>query len=555
MLRFGLSFLLSIALLSAAETADLAVYGGTAGGVATAVAAAREGLDVILLEPRDHLGGMLTGGLSQSDIGKREVIGGLALEYFWRVGQVYQVSRQRNEVAWNFEPHVGEEVLREMLREAGVRVLYRHRVREKGGVQKDGLRIVSITTEDGTELRAKVFADCSYEGDVMAQAGVSYTWGRESTEEYGESLAGVRNRTPKHQWLVDVSPYDADGKLLPEISPLPKGEPGAADKRVQAYNFRIIATNVPGNRLPWPKPEGYDPQRYTLLARLIEAIVEKTGQVPVMQQVLKVDHIPGGKVDINNQGAFSTDYIGGSWDYPDGSYARKAKIWQAHVDYVQGLFYFLANDPAVPKPLRDEISNWGLPRDEYTDLDHWPHQLYIREARRIVGDFVMTQKDLQTELTKRDAIGMGSYNSDSHNLHRFVNERGFVENEGDMQVPVTPYQMPYRVMLPKKTEAENLLVPVAFSASHVAYSSLRMEPQYMILGHAAGVAAALAASKGIAVQEVDVDALQRKLREQGAIFEYVPSPQSRIIRQFRSRFCGASEPMHGFEAGETLRCN
>jgi hypothetical protein len=225
------------------------------------------------------------------------------------------------------------------------------------------------------------------------------------------------------------------------------------------------------------------------------------------------------------------------------------------VDYVQGLFYFLANDPAVPKSLRDEVSNWGLPRDEYVDLNHWPHQLYIREARRMVGDFVMTQKDLQTELTKPDAIGMGSYNSDSHNLHRFVNERGFVENEGDMQVPVTPYQMPFRVMLPKKAEATNLLVPVAFSASHVAYSSLRMEPQYMILGHAAGVAAALASASGRAVQDVDVEELQTKLREQGAMFEYEPSPQSRVIRSFRSRFCGSWEPRHGFEAGETLRCN
>jgi hypothetical protein len=551
------SLLLSLFLLQsihAAETADLVVYGGTAGGAATALAAAREGLAVILLEPRDHLGGMLTGGLSESDIGKREVLGGLALEYFWRVGQVYQVRRQRNEVAWNFEPHVGEQVLREMLQQAGVRVLYRQRLRESGGVRKQGLRVETLTTEDGSEFQAKIFADCSYEGDLMAQAGVSYAWGRESTEEYGESLAGVRDRTPKHQWLVDVSPYGPDGKLLPEVSALSKGEPGAADKRVQAYNFRIIATNEPGNRLPWPKPAGYDPDRYALFARLIEATVEKTGEVPVMQQVLKVDHIPGGKVDINNQGAFSTDYIGGSWDYPEGSYARKAEIWQAHVDYVQGLFYFLANDPAVPKSLRDEITNWGLPRDEFVDTGHWPNQLYIREARRMVGDFVMTQKDLQSELTKQDAVGMGSYNSDSHNLHRFVNERGFVENEGDMQVPVTPYQMPYRVMLPKASEAENLLVPVAFSASHVAYSSLRMEPQYMILGHAAGVAAALAASGSTSVQDVSIRNLRDKLAEQGAMFEYRPSPQSLVIRKFQQTFCGSWQALHGFEAGETLLC-
>ena len=509
-------------LLGATEHFDLVVYGGTAGGVMTAVSGAREGLKVVLLEPGSHLGGMTTGGLSRTDFGKKEVIGGMALEFYWRVGRRYEIGRFAQEVAWYYEPHVGESVLEEMLQEAGVTVRKGKRLREKTGVRKTGTSIQSLSTEDGTEYTGSVFADCTYEGDLMAQAKVDYTWGRESIAQYGESLAGVRDRTPKHQFLVRVSPIDADGKLLPEVSPAStKGEVGQADKKVQAYNFRMILSNVRSNQVPFPKPEGYSPQRYELLARLLAA----TEPPPRMQNVTLIAPIPNGKADINNQGAFSTDYIGKNWDYPEGNYATRAKIWKDHVDYTKGYFYFLAHDPRVPKSLQAEVNQWGLAKDEFLDTDHWPHQLYVREARRMVGEYVMVQKDLQTELRKPDAIGMGSYNSDSHNIQRLATADGAVENEGDMQVPVTPYQIPFRVLLPKRKDATNLLVPVCFSASHVAYSSLRMEPQYMILGHAAGLAAAMAVKKKSALQDVDVPELLLKLRHQGMISEYEPSKQ------------------------------
>ena len=510
------------ALLAQPQSYDLVVYGGTAGGVITAVAGAREGLKVVLLEPGAHLGGMATGGLSRTDFGKKEVLGGYALEFYWRVGRKYEIQRFAQDVAWFYEPKVGEQVFREMLDQAGVKVLLHHRLREKTGVEKTGTQVTAITTENGAKFTGRIFADCSYEGDLMAQAKIAYTLGRESSAQYGESLAGVRDRTPFHQFMVQISPYDSNGKLLPEVDPGPRGAPGSADKKVQAYNFRMIFSEDPANQVPFPKPPNYDPKRYELLARLIEANTKRLGRAPVMHEVCLIARIPNKKADINNQGAFSTDYIGRDWLYPDGDYATRAKIWQDHVDYVKGFFYFLAHDPRVPASLQKEVNAWGLAKDEYTDTGNWPHQLYIREARRMVGETVVIQQDVQTDLKKPDVIGMGSYNSDSHNIQRIVNEQGFVENEGDMQVAVNPYQIPYRVMVPKRDQATNVLVPVCFSASHVAYSSLRMEPQYMIIGQAAGVAASLAIKSSKPVQDISVPDLQSKLKSQGAVFEWVP---------------------------------
>ena len=510
------------AMLAQSQSYDLVVYGGTAGGVITAVAGAREGLKVVLLEPGAHLGGMATGGLSRTDFGKKEVLGGYALEFYWRVGRKYEIQRFAQDVAWFYEPKIGEQVFREMLDQAGVKVLLHHRLREKNGVDKVGTAVTSITTENGVKFAGRIFADCSYEGDLMAQSKIAYTIGRESTAEYGESLAGVRDRTPYHQFMVQIKPYDDNGKLLPEVDPGPRGAPGSADKKVQAYNFRMIFSEDPANQVPFPKPPNYDPKRYELMARLLDANTKRLGRAPLMHEVCLIARIPNKKADINNQGAFSTDYIGRDWEYPDGDYAKRAKIWQDHVDYVKGFFYFLAHDPRVPSSLQKEVNSWGLAKDEYTDTANWPHQLYIREARRMIGETVVIQKDVQTDLKKPDVIGMGSYNSDSHNIQRIVNEQGFVENEGDMQVAVNPYQIPYRVMVPKRDQATNVLVPVCFSASHVAYSSLRMEPQYMIIGQAAGVAASLAIKSNKPVQDISVPDLQSKLKTQGAVFEWVP---------------------------------
>jgi len=537
-MRATLTWLLFVALASLAsaqEAYDFVVYGGTAGGVATAVAGARHGLRTALLEPGRHLGGMVSGGLSGTDVGRREVIGGIALEFYWRAGRHYQMDRHLHDLAWNPEPGVAEAILRRMLDEAKVTVLLEHRLRENQGVVKQDARVVEIRTENGRTFRGKVFADASYEGDLMAQAKVSYAVGREGMAQYGESLAGIRAFTPSHQFAMDLPAYDERGRLLPEISPQPRGEPGAGDKRIQAYNFRVIATNVPANSVPWPKPPNYTAARYELLARYLLALARYLGRSPAFNEVSLFRMIPNGKADINNRGAFSSDYIGGNYGYPDGAYAERARIWQDHVHYQQGFYWFLAHDPRVPAELQREVREWGLAKDEFADTGHWPNQLYVREARRMTGDFVATQKDLQSERIKSDVIGMGSYNSDSHNVQRHVGEGGIVLNEGDVQVPVQPYQIPYRILLPKKTEAVNLLVPVCFSASHVAYSSLRMEPQYMIIGHAAGVAASLASSAGVPVQDVPVKTLQEILLNDGAVFELGAEFQARGLARIRDK--------------------
>ncbi|MDX2152779.1 MAG: FAD-dependent oxidoreductase [Bryobacteraceae bacterium] len=526
---------------------DLVVYGATAGGMATAVAGARHGLKTVLLEPGRHVGGMATGGLSRTDTGTREVIGGLALEFYYHVGNEYDIRRFKNPVAWFYEPKTGEKVMRAMLAEAGVTLVENRRVREKDGVVKQGRRITEIVLENGDRFRGKVFADCTYEGDVMAQAGVSYTYGRESQQQYNEPLAGVREKTPYHQFLIDVPALDAAGKPLPEITAEKPGAPGTADKGIQAYNFRIVATNVAANRIPWPPPQGYSASRYELLARYLDAFVKARKRSPVFHELTLIAPIPNGKADFNNNGPFSTDWIGKNYGYPEGSYAERALLWQEHINYIQGFYYFLANDARVPADLRKEVNEWGLCKDEFADTGHWPHQLYVREARRMVGDFVVTQKDLQTDLTKQDVIGMGSYNSDSHNIRRFVNDRGMAENEGDMQVAVKPYQIPYRVLLPKRAEAENFVNPVTFSASHVAYSSLRMEPQYMILGHAAGVAAWLALRDGKPLQDVSVTELQKVLLDEAAVFEYVRTPQQDAMQKIHNKMAPKAPRRYNWE--------
>ncbi|NIA12599.1 MAG: FAD-dependent oxidoreductase [Nitrospiraceae bacterium] len=509
----ALSLLLaSVSVFSGAaepRTYDVVVYGGTAGGVVGAIAAANEGLQVALLEPGRHVGGMVSGGLGRTDFGKKSVIGGMSLEFFERAGDHYG-----EDVSWFFEPHVAEEIFRAWLDEAGVEVYFGHRV---DGVEKEGLRIRSIRMENGTAFAASIYIDASYEGDLLPRAGISYTWGREGRDVYGESLAGRIAHSPKHQFACPVSPYGDDGKLLPLVYDGDPGRPGEGDRKVQAYNFRLCMTKRTENRVPWPRPEGYDPERYVLLARYLAKMPALT-----LGELCNPSPMPNGKTDTNNNGAISTDYIGGSWEYPEADYARRAEIWDEHRRYQQGFFYFLAHAPRVPQALQKEVNEWGLAKDEFVDTDHWPHQLYIREARRMVGEYVMRQKDLQTERTKTDSIGMGSYNSDSHHVQRIPSEdvEGWPEgvpavvNEGDMQVGVQPYEIAYRALVPKRTECANLLVTGCVSASHVAYSSIRMEPQYMIMGQAAGVAAALAIGSDVPVHAVDVETLRARLREQ-----------------------------------------
>lgn len=496
--------------------AEVVVYGGTAAGVIAAVAAAREGRSVLLIEPGQHVGGMVSGGLGATDTGNRRAIGGYSREFFRRIKDYYvrtygHDSEQVRDCSdgFHFEPHVAEATFRALLKEAGVEVIPGARL---AGVQKTGHRIETLRTANGSVFAANVFIDASYEGDLLAKAGVSYTVGREGREQYGETLAGVQARSPSHQWPLAISAFDGAGKLLPCIQDDTIEPAGTGDRKIQAYNFRLCMTDRPENRVPFPKPSGYDPSRYALLARYLAKRPDLT-----IRQLTNPVRMPNGKTDTNNNGPFSTDHIGANWDYPEADPKERERIEADHVAYTQGFFYFLANDPSVPQPLRDEMSCWGLAKDEFTDTGHWPHQLYVREARRMIGEYVMTEKDIMEDRTKADSVGVGSYNTDSHHVQRVATADGNVLNEGDFQVGVAPYAIPYRSLIPKAEECENLLVPVCVSASHVAYGTIRMEPVYMILGQACGVAASLAFEGKTTVQKVPVDRLTARLAEQKAV--------------------------------------
>ncbi|MFN3651930.1 MAG: FAD-dependent oxidoreductase [Armatimonadota bacterium] len=486
---------------------DLCVYGGTSAGVAAAVQAARDGHTVVLVAPEANLGGLSSGGLTWTDFGNKSAIGGLSREFYRRVGQKYGA-----EVEWTFEPKVAEQVFQEWIAEAKVPVRYRHFLK---GVKKDGRRLISLTTERGLTVNARIFIDATYEGDLLARAGVRYTVGRESNATYGETLNGVQVRD-KHQFEHAVSPYVVEGDpksgLLPGIEPGPVAPAGSGDHRVQAYNFRLTLTKDPANRIPFPKPAGYDPREYVLLSRYLQRDTQFVFG--------KFDPLRGGKVDKNNHGAISTDYIGQNYGWPDGSYREREKIFQRHVVYQQGLMWFLANDPSVPAEVRSRMSEWGLPKDEFTRTSGWPHQLYIREARRMLGDYVMTEHDCRGKRKVDDSVGLGSYGMDSHNCQRVVID-GRVMNEGDVQVGgFSPYPVSYRAIVPKRAECENLLVPVCVSSSHIAYGSIRMEPVFMVLAQSAAVAADMALDGDGVVQNVPVPSLQERLRELGQVLEW-----------------------------------
>jgi hypothetical protein len=495
---------------------DLVVYGGTASGVVAAVSASREGEKVVLVEPGRHLGGMVSGGLGATDHGNRGAIGGISREFFRRVLDHYVKtygagSPQVKDCSdgFKFEPHVAEAILREMIREAKVEVVFESTLAR---VEVLNSRIVSLETTRGETFLGTVFIDASYEGDLMARAGVAYAIGREGREKYGESIAGVQARSPAHQWPVPVPALGADGHPLPTVQSGEAGPAGSGDRKTQAYNYRLCMTDVRDNQVPFPKPAGYDPARYELLARYLSL---KPGLK--VGQLMNPVRMPNGKTDTNNNGAFSTDHIGGNWDYPEADEPTRRKIVEDHINYIQGFLYFLANDPRVPKALHDEMAHWGLAKDEFIDTNHWPHQLYVREARRMIGGYVMTQADIMDDRTKVDSVGLGSYNTDSHHVQRVVQADGSALNEGDFQVGVRPYAIPYRSLVPRANECSNLLVPVCMSGSHVAYGTVRMEPVYMILGHASGVAASLAIREKLPVQNVPIDRLVLTLANQGTV--------------------------------------
>ncbi|MFA6083245.1 FAD-dependent oxidoreductase [Mucilaginibacter sp.] len=495
---------------------DVVIYGGTASGIMAAIAAAKEGAKVVVLEPKLHIGGMVTGGLAATDIGRRSVIGGYPLAFYKRLGKYYNYqSITKDSIGWFPEPHVAELVLNQMIKEAGVTVYFQKRLKEKGGVKiKDG-KITSIVMENGDEFAGKVFIDATYEGDLMAFAGVSYIVGREAQSQYNEYSAGVRDA------FGSQSAYDDNGKLLPGVQTQAPGPVGSGDKKTQAYNFRLSLTNNPNNITPFPKPQHYDTRKYVELLRTTLTLINKEGAVQAAEHMFPgMGKVPHDKVDLN-----TADYVGGNWDYPDGSYARRKQIWADHVDYVAGYMYFLGHDERLPTEYRNVINSWGLSKDEFTDNHNWPYELYVREARRMVGEHVITQQDVVSDMQKPDAVGLGSYGLDVHPMQAWVNEKGLLKYEGRPQrteperMKHIPYQIPYRALTPKKSEVKNLLVPVCMSASHVAYSTLRMEPQYMILGQAAGTAAYLAFKQQKSVQDIDSKELAAILLARGAYLE------------------------------------
>ncbi len=527
----------------AKETFDLVVYGGTSAGVAAAVQASRMGRSVVLVAPERHLGGLSASGLGYTDTGDKSVIGGLAREFYHRIWEHYESPaawkwQQRAEYGnqgqgtpavdgeqrtmWIFEPHVAEKVFEGFVTEHSIDVRRNTWLdRENGVVLQDG-RIRSITTVSGSTFVGTAFIDATYEGDLMAAAGVSYKVGREGTKAFGEEWAGVQKaaRHHGHHFPDGVDPYrvpgDPSSGLLPRISPAPPGADGQGDRRIQAYGFRLCLTKVPENRVPFAKPADYDPQQYELLLRVLDTGWRETFR--------KFDPIPNAKVDANNHGPFSTDNIGMNYAYPEGSYAVREQIVREHVSYQQGLLYFLANDPRVPRDVRAEFAQWGLARDEFTDNGNWPHRIYVREARRLDGEFVMTEHECLAKREVPQPVGMGSYVMDSHNVQRYVTDKGYVQNEGDIGVkPLRPYGIAYGSLTPQREEAKNLLVPVCVSSSHIAYGSIRMEPVFMILGQSAATAAAIAIQHGIPVQDIDYAELRARLTRDGQILEFTPA--------------------------------
>ena len=545
MKKYGFLFVVALLTLlqacgnSATYKADVIIYGGTSAAVTAAVEVMQTGKKVIIVSPDIHLGGLSSGGLGYTDTGNKATIGGLSREFYHRVWLHYNDSNSwkwerheeygnkgqgtpamdgENRTMWIFEPHVAEKVFEDFISEYNIPI-YRDEWlnRESGIVTKEG-KIVSFTTLSGKTFEGKMFIDATYEGDLMASANISYTVGREACSEYNEQWNGVQAGVYHHghYFKSDISPYvipdDPNSGLLPYISSEPIQPNCTGDDKIQAYCFRLCMSNHPDNRVSFEKPENYDPKNYELLARVFESGWDEWFN--------KYDMIPNRKTDTNNHGPFSTDFIGMNYDYPEASYERRKEIIKEHENYQKGLLYFVSTDKRIPEDVRNEMSKWGLAKDEFTDNGNWPHQLYIREARRMIGHYVTTENEVLGKINVKDPVGMGSYTMDSHNIQRYVTGEGYVQNEGDVGVhPGKPYKISYGSIIPKKEECTNLLVPVCVSSSHIAFGSIRMEPVFMILGQSAATAACMAIDRKEAVQDIDYSLLKEKLLSKNQILE------------------------------------
>lgn len=525
------------------HTYDIVIYGGSSAGVSAAIQAARAEKSVVIVEPYERLGGLTTGGLGATDIGNKDVIGGISREFYqnlkayyeqshhwkWEDRAEYMEKNQRRTVEgddgmWTFEPSAAMSVYQKMMAPYDIDIFYGKKLNRTSGVILQNGKILSIETEEGERFAGKMFLDCTYEGDLMAAAGVTYTTGRESTDRYGEkhngySLAEYHKTSGYHQFPDHVDPYREPGNprsgLLWGISTRPPAEKGDGDELMQAYNFRICLTDHPDNRIPISKPDNYDPQRYELLVRLFEAQPEMRD----INQYFIWTKMPNRKTDVNNRGGFSTDAIGMNHDWPEASYEVREAIWKEHLDYTQGLLYFYQNDERVPEILRNEVRRWGYPADEYEQHGHFTPQLYVREGRRMVSDYVMTEHHCLGQEVANDVIGYAAYGMDSHNTQRIVVD-GMVKNEGNVEIwGFDPYPISYRSIVPRIGECENLLVPVSLSASHIAFGSIRMEPVFMVLGQSAAAAAVIAIERGETVQEVNYEELRQFLINAKQIIE------------------------------------
>lgn len=520
-------------------SADVIVYGGTSSAVIAAVQVAQMGKTVILVSPDKHLGGLSAGGLGWTDTGNKAVIGGLARDFYHRLYLHYQQEESwkwqkqseygnegqgnvaidgENRTMWIFEPSAAEKVFEELVIEHAIPVYRDEYLDRESGVSLSDGSIQGFTTLSGLSFAGKVFIDATYEGDLMAAVGVSYTVGREAKSTYDEEWNGIQTGVLHHghHFKTDISPYvipgDPSSGVLPRISTEDPGEYGEADHRVQAYCFRMCLTDHPDNRVAITRPSDYDSTQYELLGRILAS-----GWREVFG---KFDPIPNFKTDVNNHGPFSTDNIGMNYDYPEASYERRREIIQEHTSYQKGLLWFLSSDPSVPEDIREKMNQWGYASDEFLDNDHWPHQIYVREARRMVGEYVMTEKEVLGQKPVDQPVGMGSYTMDSHNIQRYIKDDGYVQNEGDIGVhPGDPYQIDRRSLMPSQEECSNLLVPVCLSCSHIAFGSIRMEPVFMILGQSAATLAVMAIEAEKGVHEIPYKDLSLMLQEGGQVLE------------------------------------
>lgn len=515
---------------------DICIYGESASGVIAAIQGARMGKKVVLVSKNNHVGGLVTSGLTATDMNRNDLIGGITKEFYnkiysyylqpevWRnqdresfmistLKRTYRGKNDERQIQWVYESSVAERIMLDMLKTAGVEILFNHRLDLNKNVQKEENIIKSIQLENGKSIEAKMFIDASYEGDLLARAGISYTVGRESNLQYGETYNGIRINYDQGKDLTKISPYIKEGNAksgtLPYVTAQEWGKQGDADKRVQAYCYRMTLTNDPDNRISIQKPKNYNPLWYEIYVRMLKLEPETK-----LQQIITLTPMPNKKTDTNH-----LDFFGASYNYAEADYKTRQEIEQLHKDYALGMLWFLGHDKRVPEHIRKEMLDWGLPKDEFADTHNFPYQIYVREARRMIGTFVMTEKNVRkTDRTLADhSVGLGSYALDCHYVSRVIDQEGKLRNEGTIFAPTTPYPISYYSLTPKEEECANLLATVCLSSSHVAYSTIRMEPVYMILGQSAATAAVMAIDSDLPVQKISYDVLKYKLLQDGQL--------------------------------------